>query len=131
MRFKKFRAPSGQELMVSSTLGHMVMLNSSFTEIPEVLWKEAYSVGAISEDMKNNDDEAEWLNSKKEELKNKEQKEKEEMMLVLREIYADPGHKISKFGLPKIPEVTAMLGWKPEQSQVQELWEQITKETVG
>jgi hypothetical protein len=129
MNFKRFRAQKGQEVVVSSTLGHMFTLSDSFQELPEVLWSIAYSVGAISEDMKGQDEEL-WISAKKEELKEKNNNEREQITSVLKEIFEEPGDKLTKFGIPKVAEVTAMLGWKPEQNVVSELWEQITKNNL-
>ena len=130
MNFKKFRAPKGQEVVVASTLGHMFTLSDTFQEVPEILWSTAYAQGAISEDMKGQD-EAEWIVAKKEELKEQKDSENTEILSVLREIYQEPGNKVSKFGIPKLPEVTAMLGWKPDQTTVAELWEQVKTENIG
>jgi hypothetical protein len=51
MEYKNFKSAGGELIHISSLSGHQVVLGKEFKEVPDILWSQAYSLGALSEDM--------------------------------------------------------------------------------
>jgi len=129
MKFKKFRS-GGEDIRVVSTDGHMGYLTNEFTSLPDVLWADAYSKGAIAEDM-NVGGLDEFILSKKLEKEEEDRKEKEDIKEILKTVFASPiGYLDSKNNLVA-RKVVGLIGKPVKKEVIEAIWEEIVAESEG
>jgi hypothetical protein len=127
MQFKEFRSTKG-DLHLSSTSGHMAVISTEFTSIPDVLWADAYIKGAIASDT-NVDSLDSFVQEKKEEQQIKEMLEREELKLTLKTIFDNPvGFLDSKNNLIT-RKVVAALGKPVKKDFIDEVWSEVVAES--
>jgi hypothetical protein len=127
MQFKEFRSTKG-DLHLSSTSGHMAVISTEFTPIPDVLWADAYIQGAIASDT-NVDSLDSFVQEKKEEQRIQEMLEREEVKLTLQTIFTNPvGFLDSKNNLV-IRKVVSLLGKPIKREVIESVWEEVVAES--
>lgn len=52
MEYKNFKSANGELIYIAALSGHLVVLTGEFKELPDILWSQAYALGALSEDMR-------------------------------------------------------------------------------
>jgi len=66
MQRKNFRTV-GDDIYIADISGHAVYITKDFSPVPDILWAQAYSSGAVSEDM-TSPDVSDYNDSKKKEV---------------------------------------------------------------
>ena len=127
MKFKKFRS-LGDPIYIVSTSGHAASIHSDFTEIPSILWSEAYSKGAVSEDMSTSGMQ-EYIESKKREKQEEIEKEREEIKESLRSIFSNPVGVVDSSGKLVHRKAIAAIGKPVKKDLIDELWNELVKES--
>ena len=127
MKFKQFRS-DGKDIRVVSTTGHVGLITSEFAPLPSVLWAEAYSAGAIAEDMKV-DGMAEFVALKKQEKEDEDLKERLEIKEVLKKVFENPiGYLDSKNNLV-FRKVIGLIGKPVKKELVDSIWDEVVEES--
>ena len=85
MEYKNFRSLKNT-IFISGSSGHTASIGKEWESVPSILWPEAYSLGAISEDMQPNSMDT-FIDEKKKLVEEAKNKEKEEVKEVLQWIY--------------------------------------------
>lgn len=127
MEFKKFKSPTSEEIRVVDLSGHSATLSSEYTSIPNILWGQAYALGAISEDMQVNDMDS-FINQKKREAEELINKEREEIKVVLKGILDNPQGFLDKEGKPLTRKVIGLMERPVKKDLVDSVWEELIKE---
>lgn len=130
MSIKKFRS-NGKDIRVSSILGHAAIISNEFRELPEILWADAYSQGAISDDMTAAPSMKEYIEEKKKEQEEKEEKERNEIKKVLASIFSNPRDLVDNKGNPIHRKVVQLLGKPIKRDTLDLLWSEVVKESDG
>lgn len=127
MKFKQFRS-GGEDIRVESRDGHMGYITNEFVSLPDVLWADAYSKGAIAEDMKV-DGMEEFISMKKQEKEDEEIKEREEIKTILKGVFESPiGYLDSKNNLIT-RKVIGLIGKPVKKDLIDSIWEEIVSES--
>jgi hypothetical protein len=129
MKFKQFRS-GGEDIRVESRDGHMGYITNEFVSLPDVLWADAYSKGAIAEDM-NVGGLDEFILSKKLEKEEEDKKEREEIKVILKGVFDSPiGYLDSKNNLVT-RRVVSLIGKPVKKEIIDSIWEEIVAESEG
>lgn len=129
MKFKQFRS-GGKDIRVVSTSGHVGLITSEFSPLPDVLWAEAYTSGAIAEDMKA-DDLSDFVAQKKQEKEDEELKERLEIKEILKGVFEQPvGYLDSKNNLV-VRKVIGLIGRPVKKELIDSIWDEIVAESEG
>lgn len=128
MEFKNFRSEKGT-IQVSSTTGHSATIGKDFMPIPEVLWGQAYTLGAIPEDVVSKTDATKEF-IKEELAKGKEigNKIKEANKQVLYKIYDEPLNYLNAKGEVIFRNVYKLFDNPITQLELAALWNEVLKE---
>lgn len=126
MEYKNFRSV-GDDIYITSTLGHSTVISKEFSPVPSSLWREAYSSGAISEDMKV-EGMSEWVEEKKKEAQIEKDKEEEEIKVKLREIKANPATFVDTSGKVSYRKAMAYVGKSLKKDVLERLWDEVVQE---
>ena len=116
-------APKG-DIRVALTSGHVTVIGKEPTDVSEVFWAEAYSLGAISGDMKETTI-AEKAIKVKEDIAEKEAKELAGLTEVLKDLIDNPQGAIDKNNLPLVRKVSAMLGRPVKKPVMLKVWKEL------
>lgn len=127
MSIKKFKS-NGEDIRVTSILGHVAIISKEFRELPEILWSEAYSKGAISSDMTSLPEIQEYIEDKKKEQKQKENEEIEYIKDKLRSIYLNPKDIIDNKGVLVHRKAIYSIGKPVKKDILDSLWSEVIKE---
>lgn len=126
MEFKKFRS-TGSPIFLASITGHAASIGSELTEVPDVLWGQAYAAGAISEDMQV-DSMAKYLEEKKEEQAQELQKEREAIKTALIGVYNNPVGYVDKNNRPLTRKILGVLQKTVKKDVIDSIWDEIIAE---
>ena len=126
MEFKNFRT-TGKPIRISDTSGHTVIITDELTKVPAILWGQAYSQGAISEDMKV-ESMSSYLEEKKVKLEQEEQEEREVIKKALLEVYNKPVGYVDKDGRPLTRKVLGLLNKPVKKIVIDSVWDEIVLE---
>ena len=129
MEFKKFFSPTSEEIRVSSTSGHVVTIEQKGTSVPDVLWGLAYSLGAVSEDMKVPvvDSYVEEKKKAFQEIKDKERADIKEILIKAKE---NPVVNFNADGTPSARKIMALYGSPVKKDLIDEIWDEIVQEGI-
>jgi uncharacterized protein (UPF0335 family) len=127
--FKRFRS-TGEELRLVSTSGHCFLIGKDLVSIPDFLWKEAYSLGAVSEDMKT-DSMKEFIESEKEKLKRLQEEERAAIKAKIKEVFDNPVGYVDNTNRPIVRKIVAYTKRQLKRDLIDELWDEILAESEG
>jgi len=126
---KKFKAPNGSEdLRVVTMSGHITIIGQEYKELPEFFWSEAYSQGALSEDMTDKKTFDEAVAEKAAEVKKTDKEFFEFLKEQLKTIYDNPTGQVDKFGNPIYRRVVSLVKKPVKKELIQKAWGQIVKQ---
>jgi len=130
MEYKKFRSGNGEMIHLFSTSGHAVVLVNDFREVPECLWSQAYSLGALSEDMqvisvKNH------IEEKRLELIAKEIEERTIIKDKMQMAYIEPALYLDSKGKLIQRKIISLLGHTIKRDLMDDIWSEIVEENEG
>lgn len=120
---KTFKSPAG-DIRVALLNGQCTTISSSPKELPECFWAMAYSLGAISGEMEDSTL-AEKALEEARLLKELKDKQADELLVTLKEIYAEPGAFVDKSNNPVARKVAAKLGRPVSKPEVMKVWNSI------
>lgn len=129
MEYRKFRSPS-KPIFIASVSGHSISIGEDFTEVPDILWGQAYAAGALSEDMKI-DSMASYLKEKEEEQEQERLKDREEIKKALLEVYKKPVGFVDNNNRPLTRKVLGLLQKPVKKDVIDSVWDEIVAEQEG
>jgi hypothetical protein len=127
MEYKNFKSANGELIYLSSLSGHSVVVGKDFVEVPDCLWGMAYSLGALSEEMKvasvTNYIEEKRLEAEKEAAAERADI-KEKMQIAYQEpaLYLDAKNKLIQ------RKIVSLLGKPIKRDFMDEIWAEIVAE---
>lgn len=128
-QFKNFRSP-GEDIRVVSTSGHVAIITKDLISLPDILWKEAYANGAVSEDMSidKNDELAKYIEGQKKVKEEEEAKELAEIKESLKGIYHNPVGVVDEKGKLSTRKAIAAIGRPVKADIINKLWAELVQE---
>ena len=127
MEYKNFRSANGEMVHISSLSGHQVVLGKEFREVPDILWSQAYSLGALSEEMqvtsvKNH------IEEKRLELVAKEAEEREVIKDKMQVAYENPAVYLDSKDKLVQRKIISLLGHTIKRDLMDDIWAEIVSE---
>jgi hypothetical protein len=127
MEYKNFKSAGGESIHISSLSGHQVVLGKEFREVPDILWSQAYSLGALSEEMhvpsvKNH------IEEKRLELLEKEAQDRQEIKSKMQVAYQNPAIYLDAKSKLIQRKVISLLGKPIKRDLMDEIWAEIVTE---
>jgi hypothetical protein len=122
--FKNFRSPA-EDIRVTSDSGHIAVIGKELTPVHSSMWREAYSLGALSEGMQDpsmNDYIAQKKLEKEEEL-NELYKE---LIVALEGVVHDPVTYLDASGKLIYRKVIALIGRTEKKDIIDKAWAEVT-----
>jgi hypothetical protein len=126
MNFKNFRSP-GEDIFISSTSGHGAVITKDFISIPDVLWREAYSAGALSEEMKT-EGMKDYIEEKKAEKLQEELAQRALDKEALRVVYNSPVGSVDKEGRLIHRKAIAAIKRSVKKDYIDSIWNELIEE---
>lgn len=128
-QFKNFRSP-GEDIRIVSTSGHIAIITKDLISLPDVLWKEAYASGAISEEMSidKNDELSKYIEEQKKVAEDEAAKELAEIKETLRGIYHNPVGVVDDKGKLSTRKAIAAIGKPVKVDIINKLWAELVEE---
>lgn len=125
MSTKLFKAPHGK-IRVALLNGQATTITSEPKSLPECFWAPAYAAGAITGDMVNTSiaDKEKQARDEEKAVKNKE---RQELIDCLQEVFKDPGSFVGKDNKPIARKISARLGRAVTKPEVLEVWDVIVE----
>lgn len=126
---KKFKAPNGQpDIRVALLSGHITIIGQQFVDLAELFWAEAYSLGALSEDMTDPKTFDQAVQEKADEVKAEEAKFYKFLKRQLRTIYDKPTGNVDKNGNPMYRRVVSLVKKTVKKELIMKAWDEIKAE---
>jgi hypothetical protein len=130
MEYKNFKSANGELVHLSSMSGHQVVLCKEFREVPDILWSQAYALGALSDDMqvtsvKNH------IEEKRLELLAKEAEDRATIKGKMQVAYTDPALYLDAKGRLIQRKIISLLGQTIKRDLMDEIWAEIVVENEG
>jgi hypothetical protein len=127
MEYKKFRSANGEMIHISSLTGHQAVLKKDFQLLPDILWSQAYSLGALSEDMqvtsiKNH------IEEKRLELLAQEAEERANIKDKMQVAYQNPAVYLDTKSKLVQRKIISLLGKPIKRDLMDEIWAEIVTE---
>ena len=129
VKYKQFRSV-GAPLRIDLPTGHMYTLFNEFIPLPQHVWAEAYSLGAVSEDVKNedlNDYIKEKVGEAEEALLEERQKAKD----ILKVAFQEPFNLLDKNNKLIHRKAIALVGFPIKRDMLDEIWNELIEESEG
>jgi hypothetical protein len=124
--FKKFRSP-GLDIRISNTLGFTAIIGKDFVNVHQSLWRDAYSEGAISEDVLAVA--MDYIAEKKEEQKAVVNEEREAIKTLMRDSILDrPTDFLDKDNNIIYRKVVALTKKTHKKDYFETIWKEIIDE---
>lgn len=123
IKTRKLKAPKG-EIRVALTSGHVTVIGEEPTDVSDIFWSEAYSLGAISGDMKETTIADKAAKAEEEKIA-QDAKDLAELTDVLKGLIDSPQGAIDKNNLPLVRKVSAMLGRPVKKPVMLKVWEEL------
>jgi hypothetical protein len=127
MEYKNFKSAGGEFIHVQSLTGHSVVLGKEFREVPDILWSQAYALGAVSEDMqvtsvKNH------IEEKRLEMLAKEAEERADIKEKMQVAYQNPAIYLDAKGKLIQRKIISLLKATIKRDLMDEIWAEIVTE---
>jgi hypothetical protein len=123
MEYKKFKSPKG-EIRLLSPDGHVMLLGKEFRDVPEFLWSDAYSKGALASDMKI-DSVKNHIEEKRLELLAQEAKERELIKEKMQVAYQNPALYLDAKNRLIQRKIVSLLGKPIKRDLMDDIWDEI------
>lgn len=127
IQFKNFRSP-GEDIRVSSLSGHVAIISKEFSPVPSFMWGDAYSLGAISEDMVSKDMDT-FIANKKAEQDEAAKKERDIVKEILRTALENPISYLDKHNNLIHRKAIALIGMPIKKDILDSIWNELLEET--
>jgi hypothetical protein len=128
MQFKKFRSTIG-DIIVASVSGHSAIIGESFISLPETLWSDAYSQGAIPEDIIIGSTE-EYVKKVKEESDLRSLSDRSVHKAKFKEALENPNDYVYNNGRLNYRNFIALVGEPLKNIYIDSLWDEVTSEEL-
>lgn len=125
--FKKFKSSTGEDVIVSNTLGYSAVISKEFTPVHQSLWGQAYSSGCIPEDARSNNTK-EVIKANLEFQEEQRQKEKEKYKDILKGIFESPNGFVTSGGDLILKKVMPKFDKPLKTDFIYEMWDEIVAE---
>ena len=129
MEFKTFFSPTSEDIRAASTSGHAVTITPEGVSVPDILWPLAYSLGAVSSDMKVSAVSS-YVEEKKREALEAKVKERQAIKEVLIKAKDNPVVNFNADGTPSARKIMALYGSPVKKDLIDEIWDEIVQEGV-
>lgn len=126
---KKFKAPNGEpDIRIALLSGHITIIKQEYVNLPEIFWTEAYSAGALSEDMTDSKTFDQAVKEKAKEVKEQEEEFYQFLKEKLKEIYKKPTGNVDRNGDPLYRRVVSLVKKAPKKELITRAWKELTEE---
>lgn len=125
---KRFKSTSGNQVRIALLSGHVALVETTWTELHQRFWTDAYSQGCISEDMVKNTSTSD-VDPKVLNTLNNIALQKSEISDAIRKLVRD--NVLESFdtnGKPKATKLTSMVGFRVTNSLRDEVWYKVQQE---
>lgn len=114
----KFSSQTGQDVHISLTSGHTAVVTTSSSELEPRFHKEAVARGCLPEGISNDVAVLNTAETRAQVLKR----------VLLEMVKSEDPENFTAAGLPKMKQVEIKAGFKPERSEVEQIWAEVSAE---
>lgn len=126
---KQFRSP-GADIRVSSTSGHVAIITKDLRPLHQSLWAQAYTLGALSEDMKEPPSILTYLAEKKEEAIVQEEADFAAIKKALLPAIANPSEYLNAKNELIYRKTISLIGKPVKKDVIEKAWEELINENT-
>jgi hypothetical protein len=127
MEYKNFKSAGGELIQIHSLSGHSIVIGKEFKSVPDILWAQAYALGALSDDMQvtsvNN-----HIEEKRLEAVAKEAEEREAIKEKMQVAYQNPAIYLDAKGKLIQRKIISLLKATIKRDLMDEIWDEIVIE---
>lgn len=126
MEFKDFKVKKGS-ILVASTLGHAVVVTTTPTPVPSILWKEAYSLGCVPDEITGDNIDV-VVALKLKESQDAKAALRTKRLNLLRSIVDEPKDYVNSGGYLVLNKTVSLFNEVVPMDELESLWEEVVSE---